>query len=125
MTQHERAALDSISAKIAPKIRELVENKISENLKALHDETSLKLVNLTSMAKDSINKFYNSLLTDRDNLTKQIEEMKKTVEIAAENHNNIARNEKAFCKVRVLRVFDQFSDLYFFKLIFIYRCLLI
>ncbi|XP_058796802.1 kinesin-like protein Klp61F isoform X2 [Phymastichus coffea] len=99
MTQNERAVLESILAKIAPKIRELVENEISENLKALHKETSLKLIDLTNMTNKSMNELYNSLLADRDNLTKQIEEIKKTVQIALEKQNKITQNEQSFSKV--------------------------
>ncbi|XP_011504063.1 PREDICTED: bipolar kinesin KRP-130 [Ceratosolen solmsi marchali] len=103
MTQHEREVLQNISTKISPKIRQLVENKISENLKMLHKETSLKLLNLTHTMKKSIDDFCNTLLIDRDNLTKQIDEIKKYIEISVENENRIVQNENLFSKM--------FSDL--------------
>lgn len=99
MSQHERQALQNISTKISPKIRELVENRISENLRSLHNETSLRLINLTNTMKKSIDNFCHALLVDRDNLTKQIEDIKKTVEITVENQNQIKKNEQSFSKV--------------------------
>jgi hypothetical protein len=68
-------------------------------LKTLHNEASIKLLNLTNSLKKSIDGFCHSLLVDRDNLTKQIDEIKKTVEISVENQNQIVQNERSFSKV--------------------------
>lgn len=99
MTQSEREALRKISAKISPKIRQLVENKISENLKSLHNEASLKLINLTNTMKKSMEDYCSTLLTDRDDITKQIDEIKETLEKTIQNQNQIVKNEKSFSKV--------------------------
>lgn len=99
MSQREREALQSILVKISPKIRELVETKISESLRSLHNETSLKLINLTNTMKKSVDEFCNTLLVDRDNLIKQIDDVKNAVDIAVKNKNRIMEIEQSFDKV--------------------------
>ncbi|XP_014205799.1 kinesin-like protein Klp61F isoform X2 [Copidosoma floridanum] len=99
MTQREREALQDISKKISPKIRELVETKISENLKTLHNETSSKLLNLVNNVKLSIDNFCNALLKDRDNLTNEVAEMKKSIEVAVQKQNHISQNEEVLSKM--------------------------
>ncbi|OXU30307.1 hypothetical protein TSAR_015423 [Trichomalopsis sarcophagae] len=99
MSERERQALQSTLSKISPKIRELVETKISESLKSLHNETSLKLINLTNTMKKSVDEFCSTLLVDRDNLIKQIDEVKKAVDVSVKNKNRIMEIEQSFDKM--------------------------
>ncbi|XP_014232632.1 kinesin-like protein Klp61F isoform X1 [Trichogramma pretiosum] len=99
VTQQERWALQNIVNKISPKIRELVENKVTENLRALHNETALKLMNLSNTVKKSMDDYCRDLLEDRDNLTKEIQDLKKTVQVAVESQNRVVNNEQAFAKM--------------------------
>lgn len=99
MTQQQRAALREISTKISPQIRQLVQNDISENLKSLHNETSLKLMNLSNTMKKSNDQRYNLLIEDRDNITKQHNEIKEMLEITIQNQNEIVKRETSFSKV--------------------------
>lgn len=99
MTQHQREALGEISAKISPQIRQLVRNEISENLKLLHNETSLKLIKLINTVKKSNDDRYNALVTDRDNITKQHDEIKEMLEFTIQNQNEIVKRETSFSKV--------------------------
>lgn len=99
MTEHERQSLQNISAQMAPQIRELVETKISENLRALYNETSLKLINLANTMKKSTDDFCNTLLVDRNRLTEQVEEIKNAVNMTVEKQNRIVQHEQSFSKV--------------------------
>ena len=99
MTDQQRQALQNICTKISPKIRELVENKISENLRALHNETSLKLINFSNTMKRSIDDFCNKLVSDRDNSIKQIEKMEQTIDSAVDSQQEIINDDQLFSKV--------------------------
>ena len=99
MTQQECQVLSDVLKKITPKIRELVETKIAENLKVLNKETDEKLTSMVETLEKSVNSICNKLITDRDNLTEQINDIKQSIEVTMENQNKIINDEQKFSLV--------------------------
>ena len=99
MAKTEDSRLHEISAKLASKLPEIVDNKIAENLRSINEEISLKLENLKIFVKESLSFVANHLLKDRDRLATDLKNLKKVNEACIENQNKIQESRKTFEKV--------------------------
>ena len=68
-------------------------------MKLSHNEASLKMISLTNCVRKSMDELCSISLTNHNSLNKQIDEIKRTVEIAIASKNKIAQRKRSFTKV--------------------------
>ncbi|XP_012540169.1 kinesin-like protein Klp61F [Monomorium pharaonis] len=101
MTQHEHKFLNDISLKLTSKIKDLIEvnnMEIVKNLHHLNDNVSQKFDKLLEYKNESIRQLCNYRLQERDNLLKNIEDIKQNVQAIREGDNKIMQEQERFKK---------------------------
>ncbi|XP_043480001.1 kinesin-like protein Klp61F [Leptopilina heterotoma] len=90
--------LHQISSKLASGLSELVNNKITENLRSLNKEMTSKLENYKLFMNETLSQVSNELVEEHDRLASEINNLKAIKQSCQENQNNIQQNRKTFEK---------------------------
>lgn len=101
MTEQQASILLETSAKLAPRIQELCENKIAENLRLVNEQTAKKFENMLTYIKDSTATFSETLLADHEKLLKRIVEMQDIIETLKRAQDESAKRRNDFLQVKV------------------------
>lgn len=101
MTEQQTGVLQEISAKLAPRIQELCENKIAENLRLVNEQTAKKLENMLIYIQDSTATFCETLLADHERLSKRMVEMQETIETSKREQVEAAKRRNDFSQVKL------------------------
>lgn len=102
MTQHECQFLNDMSLKLTSKINDLIEvnnMEIVKNLHRLNEDVSQKFDKLLVYTNESIRQLCNYRLQERDNLYKNIEEIKLNIQAIREGDGKIMEEQERFKKV--------------------------
>ncbi|XP_024887827.1 kinesin-like protein Klp61F [Temnothorax curvispinosus] len=101
MTQNERKFLNDVSLKLTSKINDFIEvnnMEIVENLHRLNDAVSQKFDKVLAYTNESIKQLCNYRLQERDNLYKNIDEIKQNIQAIREGDGKIMEEQERFKK---------------------------
>ncbi|XP_043277605.1 kinesin-like protein Klp61F isoform X2 [Venturia canescens] len=98
MTKEQISILRNNALNLAPRIRELCENKIAENLRLVNEQNAKKFECLLTYVKDSTDTLCEKLLTDRDRLAASIKEIRRSVETSKDDQQNLLKSQNEFSK---------------------------
>jgi len=102
MPQHESEFLNNMSLKMTSKINNLIEAnnmEIIKNLHCLNDDVSQKFDKLLAYTNESIRQLCDYRLQERDNLYKNIDEIRRNTQAIREGDNKIMEEQERFKKV--------------------------
>ncbi|XP_025994445.1 kinesin-like protein Klp61F [Solenopsis invicta] len=102
MTQCEQKFLNDISSKLTSKMTDLIEinnMEIVKNLHHLNDNVSQRFNKLLEYNNESIRQLCNYRLQERDNLYKNIEEIKQNIQSIREGDGKIMEEQERFKKL--------------------------
>ena len=99
MAEQENEALNNLCRQITPRIRELVDTKIAENLKSLKQQYEENLAIMTSNIKKSLYNMEQKVLKDHNRLMEQINSVKNSVEVIHQKQSRLKEDEEGFSKV--------------------------
>ncbi|XP_032682727.1 kinesin-like protein Klp61F [Odontomachus brunneus] len=98
MTDHECKFLNDISSKLTSKISDLIQNEIAKNLRLLSENLFQKLDKLLTYTNESINQVCDHRLQERENLYKNISEIKENIQKVCEGDAKIMGKQHQFKK---------------------------
>ncbi|XP_012285273.1 kinesin-like protein Klp61F [Orussus abietinus] len=98
ISKSECYALNKLSAMLAPKLYELVQNKIAENLYELNEGITKRIEEISSYVKQSGDRVCDNLLADRDRLWQAVSDIKGIVETSTQKQNEMLQNRQNFVK---------------------------
>lgn len=102
MTQSEQEFLNNTSLKLTSKINDLIQInslQIANNLRHLNDDVSQKFDKLLAYTNESIGQLCNHKIHERDNLRKNIDEIKQNIQAIQEGDGKIMEEQESFKKV--------------------------
>ncbi|RLU25689.1 hypothetical protein DMN91_001846 [Ooceraea biroi] len=100
-TDRECKFLNETSLKVSSKIKDMMQTtnvEIAKNLRQLNDNVSQKINNLKMYTNDSIRQLCNYKLEERDNLYKNITEIRQNVQTVREKDDKIMVEQERFKK---------------------------
>ncbi|XP_072751582.1 kinesin-like protein Klp61F isoform X2 [Anoplolepis gracilipes] len=102
LIQHEQDFLNDTSLKLTSKINELIEInnlQIANTLHQLNDDVSKKFEKLLEYTDESIRQLCDRNIHERDNLCKNMDDMRKNIKIVHENESKIMEEQERFKKL--------------------------
>ncbi|XP_015172129.1 PREDICTED: bipolar kinesin KRP-130-like [Polistes dominula] len=111
VTEDERNRLDKFSNRLVSKIENLVKTNIAENLNELNEKISQKLDHLATLARTSLNEMCVYQLEESNQLYKNMEEIKQTVQNVLYSQNQTIQENQQFARM-FEDVYLQFNNLY-------------
>lgn len=104
LTKRECKFLNDISVKMTEKIHDLIQVntlEIVKNLRCLNENVSQNFDKILKYTNQSIRQLCDYRLQERDNLHKNITEIKQNVQTVCENDNKIMKEQNNFKKVQL------------------------
>ncbi|CAL1688462.1 unnamed protein product [Lasius platythorax] len=101
MTQSEQEFLNNTSLKLTSKINDLIQInslQIANNLRHLNDDVSQKFDKLLAYTNESIGQLCNHKIHERDNLRKNIDEIRQNIQAIQEGDGKIMEEQESFKK---------------------------
>ncbi|XP_072756938.1 kinesin-like protein Klp61F isoform X1 [Anoplolepis gracilipes] len=101
LIQHEQDFLNDTSLKLTSKINELIEInnlQIANTLHQLNDDVSQKFDKLLEYTDESITQLCNRNIHEHDNLQKNMDDMRKSVQVIHESDSKIMEEQEKFKK---------------------------
>jgi len=102
LIQCEQEFLNDTSLKLTSKVNDFIQinsSQMANNLRLLNDDVSQKFDKLLSYTNESIRQISNHKIQERDNLYKNINEIRQNIQVIHESDDKIIEEQEKFKKV--------------------------